>query len=254
MSNWFLIDLNGDERHGYVVGSHLPLADPAYSALVDLGLNRQAEVWKDDLAHYHAESEEHYLVVRGSLTVELGDQTVSVPAGHLLGVKAGTSHCVVGGQGPIETFGMRVPATRNDKVVVQQSQVCPNDSWFLLDLHVPCSDYQAGACLPISSPGYSPLWDFWSGWQKSLRTWRGQHSHYHTHAEEYYVVLQGRLDLEVDGQVILVEPRYLLGVKPGCVHAVVGGQEPIDTFFLRVPGGRGDKTVVGPCRWLGPTR
>jgi hypothetical protein len=34
-------------------------------------------------------------------------------------------------------------------------------------------------------------------------------------------------------------------VKPGAVHMVVGGEEPVDTFFLRVPGGRGDKTTVG---------
>jgi mannose-6-phosphate isomerase-like protein (cupin superfamily) len=250
MDNWFLINLNGDERHGYIAGSRLPQAAPAYSTLVDVGFNRQADVWRDDFAHYHVESEEYYLVIRGSLALEVGGQIVFVPAGHLLGIKAGTSHCVVGGQGPIESFSIRMPGNKNDKVVVRQSQVCPNDSWFLLDLRVPCSDYQAGACLPTTSPAYSPWWDFWSGWQKSLITWRGQEFHSHTRAEEYYIVLQGRLDLKVDGQVISVRPGYLLGVKPGAVHSVVGGQEPVDTLFFRVPGGRGDKTVVDSRRFV----
>lgn len=248
ISKWFLIAFSGDERHGYVAGSRLPRADPAYSTLVDIGFNRQADVWQDDFAHYHTESEECYLVIRGGLALEVGSQIVSVPAGHLLGIKAGTSHRVVGGQGPIESFSIRVPGGENDKVVVRQSQVCPGDSWFLLDLHAPHSDYQAGACLPTTSPAYSPLWDFWSGWQESLITWRGQEFHYHTRAEEYYVVLRGRLDLEVDGQVVSVQPGYLLGVKPGAVHGVIGGQEPIDTLFIRVPGGRGDKTVVSGRR------
>jgi len=250
MDTWFLVNFNGDERHGYIAGSRLPQTDPAYSTLVDVGFNRQAGAWRDELPHYHAGSEEYYLVVHGSLALEVGGQTVSVPAGHLLGVKAGTSHRVVGGQGPIESFSIRVPGNKDDKVVVQRSQVCPNDSWFLLDLHAPCSDYQAGACLSTTSPAYSPGWDFWSGWQRSLITWRGQEPHYHTRAEEYYIVLQGRLDLEVDGQLISVRPGYLLGVKPRAVHGIVGGREPIDTFFFRVPGGRGDKTVVGSCHFL----
>lgn len=250
MDNCFLIDLSGDERHGYVVGGYLPPGDPAHSTLIDIGFNRQAHAWRDDDAHYHAESEEYYLVIRGRLDLQVVGQAVSVPAGHLLGVRAGTPHRMVGGQGPIESLAVRVPSNTRDKVVVQSGQKCPNDAWFLLDLRAPHSDYQAGACLPATSPAYSPLWDFWSGWQQSLNTWRGQEHHYHTHAEEYYVVLQGRLDLEVDGQVVSVQPDALLGVKPGVVHGVIGGREPIDTFFIRVPGGRGDKTVVGSRRFL----
>jgi mannose-6-phosphate isomerase-like protein (cupin superfamily) len=133
---------------------------------------------------------------------------------------------------------------------VPQSQSPSSGRWFLLDLHAPVSDYQAGACLPQSSPAYSPWWDLWCGWRSSLSTWQGQERHFHSRAEEYYVVLQGRLDLEVDGTLIAVEPGSLLGVRPGARRVVVGGQEPVDTFFLRVPGGRGDKTIVGPI--VGP--
>lgn len=250
MDNWFLIDLDGDERCGYVAGNCLPPDDLAYSPLVDIGFSRQADVWQDDGPHYHVESEEHYLVIRGRLDVRVGSQTVAVPAWHLLGARAGTPHRVVGGQGPIESFLVRVPGDKRDKVVIQQWEICPSDAWFLLDLRAPSSDYQAGACLPTTSPAYSPLWDFWSGWQKSLTAWRGQEHHYHTRGEEYYVVLRGRLDLEVDGQVVSVQPGFLLGVKPGAVHGVVGGREPIDSLFFRVPGGRGDKTVVGSHRFL----
>ena len=160
MDKWFLVDLGGDERHGYIAGSRLPQTDPAHSTLVDIGFNRQVDARQDHLSHYHAEREEYYLVIQGSFALVVGDHNVSVPAGHLMGVKAETSHRVVGGQGPIESFSIRVPGGKNDKVVVQQSQSRPDGSWFLLDLHAPCSDYQAGACLPATSPAYSPLWDF----------------------------------------------------------------------------------------------
>jgi mannose-6-phosphate isomerase-like protein (cupin superfamily) len=84
----------------------------------------------------------------------------------------------------------------------------------------------------------------------SLLAWRGQEHHYHGRAEEYYIVLEGRLDLRLDGEVVSVLPGHLLGVGPGTVHGIVGGQEPVDTIFFRVPGGRGDKTVVDLGRFL----
>ena len=167
-----------------------------------------------------------------------------MPERHLLGVKPGTSHRVAGGQGPIESFSIRVPGCRDDKVVEERSQVPQPGEWFLMDLRGPVPDYQAGACLPPDSPSFSRLWDFWSGWPKELSTWQGQERHWHSQAEEYYVVLQGRLDLEIDGSLVHVGPGHLLGVKPGAIHVVVGGQAPVDTFFLRVPGGRGDKNPV----------
>jgi mannose-6-phosphate isomerase-like protein (cupin superfamily) len=111
-------------------------------------------------------------------------------------------------------------------------------------LHAEASDYQAGECLPPTSAGYSPWWDFWSGWQRSLSTWFGQERHFHTKPEEYYVVLRGSLELEVQGSVIPVVPGSLVGVRAGAPHVVVGGQEPVDTFLVRVPGGRGDKTLA----------
>lgn len=250
VQGWFLSNLRGDELSGYVAGGRLPESDPAHSQWVDLGYSRQAWVWQDDQAHYHGECEEHYLVVEGRLELELAGQAVAVPAGHLLGVRAGTPHRVVGGQAPIESFLIRTPGGRQDKVLLRPGQAAPDDSWFLLDLRAPHEDYQAGACLPEGSPSYSPRWDFWSGWQVGLSTWRGQEHHYHNRAEEYYVVVRGRLDLELDGEVVSVLPGHLLGVGPGAVHGVVGGQEPLDTFFFRVPGGRGDKTVVGARRFL----
>jgi hypothetical protein len=44
--------------------------------------------------------------------------------------------------------------------------------------------------------------------------------------------------------LVSVNANQILGVRPGAVHKVVGGKGPADVLFVRVPGGRGDKTVV----------
>jgi hypothetical protein len=37
----------------------------------------------------------------------------------------------------------------------------------------------------------------------------------------------------------------VMGVKPHTNHKVLGGKGPVDILFVRVPGGRGDKVLVG---------
>ena len=77
-----------------------------------------------------------------------------------------------------------------------------------------------------------------------VEEWANEPRHFHTVREEYYIVLKGQLDFEIDSSIVSVCAGEILGVKPPTVHRVIGGEGPVDILFVRVPGGRGDKSVI----------
>ena len=46
--------------------------------------------------------------------------------------------------------------------------------------------------------------------------------HYHKNLTEIYLVLEGSGQMELDGQIIPVEPFTAVFIKPGCRHRAVG--------------------------------
>ena len=60
-----------------------------------------------------------------------------------------------------------------------------------------CHGYIVGSRLPRSHPAYSPLLDF--GYNRQTSAWRDDVSHHHSQVEEYYLVTQGSLVVEVGG-------------------------------------------------------
>lgn len=69
----------------------------------------------------------------------------------------------------------------------------------------------------------------------SVPPWVDGDVHFHTDAEEYFLVLQGELRLLIDGTVFTLRPYEALLVRPQVPHAVVGGRGPIEHFVLRMP-------------------
>ncbi|MFQ6074508.1 MAG: cupin domain-containing protein [Candidatus Bathyarchaeia archaeon] len=100
---------------GWVVGSQQPKGSDRYSERIQIGFNQSDEPWVDDAPHLHTDSEEWYIVLRGSLKIRVGGQVVSVGPREVLGVKANTPHRIIGGEGPIEEFSVRTPSIQ-DKV------------------------------------------------------------------------------------------------------------------------------------------
>src|SRR5947209_8614213 len=47
-------------------------------------------------------------------------------------------------------------------------------------------------------------------------------AHYHKKMTEIYVVLEGEGHLELDGQLIPVQPLTAIYIKPGCRHRAIG--------------------------------
>jgi len=46
--------------------------------------------------------------------------------------------------------------------------------------------------------------------------------HYHKKLTEIYVVLEGKGEMELDGERVPVEPMTTIFIKPGCRHRAIG--------------------------------
>jgi mannose-6-phosphate isomerase-like protein (cupin superfamily) len=250
MQNYCLVDLGVANRRGYFMGATLPASDPAYSKWIDIGFNRSEQAWRDPSAHLHTDSEEYFIVLKGRIDLEVNQVPIPVMPGWMVGVRGRVPHRITGVETPIENFILRVPGGGRDKVLLypQTSATLidrPDGGIIRLDLHQPHDDYLLGACLPPAQETYSSHLDFTCGWDVNpLLEWRGEKLHYHRLREEYYIVLKGRLDFEINGARLSLSPWQILGVRPGTIHKVTGGKGLVDILFVRVPGGRGDKVVV----------
>jgi mannose-6-phosphate isomerase-like protein (cupin superfamily) len=68
--------------------------------------------------------------------------------------------------------------------------------------------------------------------------------HLHRESEEFYLLLHGELDLDIDGVFVSLQPNELLMVLPEVPHAVIGGHGRIEYFGFRAPA-LDDKQMVG---------
>ena len=71
--------------------------------------------WADPGQHYHVESDEVFIVLKGSVDVEVDDERFSLEAGELCFFPAGLLHAITGAHPPVEAFVIRAPAM-SDKV------------------------------------------------------------------------------------------------------------------------------------------
>lgn len=114
------------------------------------------------------------------------------------------------------------------------------NNFFLLDLgNEQRHGYIIGGKLSESAPAYSPLLDV--GFNHQSFSWSDETPHLHTSSEEYFIVLQGCLNLLVNSYPVTVEPYQLVGVRANVPHQIIGGQAPIMNFLIRVPGKGKDK-------------
>ena len=67
--------------------------------------------WADSDVHAHRLSEEHYLLLHGCLWFFVADSVLSLRPAEILVVKPGVPHAVIRGEGLIEHFGFRAPAS-----------------------------------------------------------------------------------------------------------------------------------------------
>ncbi len=71
--------------------------------------------WTDPGPHLHRDSDEVYIVLKGSIVLDIDGEQVTVAAGEVCFVPAGVYHAVVAVETPIQDFVIRSPAGQ-DKV------------------------------------------------------------------------------------------------------------------------------------------
>jgi mannose-6-phosphate isomerase-like protein (cupin superfamily) len=67
------------------------------------------------------------------------------------------------------------------------------------------------------------------------KNWADEMSHAHTQSDECFIVLQGELVVEVEGERFTVGPREFCCFPRGQYHAIIEVHPPVETLMIRAP-------------------
>jgi mannose-6-phosphate isomerase-like protein (cupin superfamily) len=82
---------------------------------LQIWFNRTDETWRDPAPHFHIESDEIFIVLKGALIVDVDGERLRVEADELCAFPAGVVHSVVAVEPPVESLMIRAPSV-SDKV------------------------------------------------------------------------------------------------------------------------------------------
>lgn len=114
MKDHVLMNLNALRGGNVLIGPNV--SEGMRTRDIMLGFNRNDRPWKSEM-HYHEQSKEIYIILKGGLTLRVGDESVGVKSNQMLVVKEGVIHDIEDFDLPIELVTIRVPAVE-DKIVV----------------------------------------------------------------------------------------------------------------------------------------
>ena len=99
-----------------LLSGHTPPDDVGFrSARLQIWFNRTEEGWTDPIPHEHLESDECFVVLTGSIEVEVAGKRVTVGPREFCCFPAGVTHAIVAVHPPVETLMIRAPSI-DDKV------------------------------------------------------------------------------------------------------------------------------------------
>lgn len=75
----------------------------------------------------------------------------------------------------------------------------------------------------------------WIWYNHSDESWTDPQTHMHRESDECFIVLQGGLEIEVEGERHTNGPREFCCFPAGVYHRVVSAQTPVETLMLRSP-------------------
>jgi len=75
----------------------------------------------------------------------------------------------------------------------------------------------------------------WAWFHHSDEGWSEPQLHAHRESDECFIVLQGSLDVEVEGELYTVGPREFCCFPAGVYHRVVSVHPPLEALMLRSP-------------------
>jgi mannose-6-phosphate isomerase-like protein (cupin superfamily) len=190
------------------------------------------------------------LLLHGELGLYIAGAYVDLQPNELLMVLPQVPHAVLGGQGKIEYFGFRAPYL-NDKQTVGEIP-CRNSN--------PSSQTERelkaewGCRIPLSTAENQNCWLI--GWSaakhpsrhliltylnfptlESANTGIGSRLRmpYHQQSWEYYVALKGRKILQIEEELVNVDPGEILEVPPMVRHNVHSREAPYEGLTIQVP-------------------
>ena len=228
------------------------LVAPPGSAHSFLSIRHTADVqpWADPDIHIHSDSEEYYLLLRGTLRFYVDDQIYSLNPREILGVQKGVPHAVVDGKGPIEHFSFRAPSREDRKSIladpvkygeiVEESRREITMSWgfraSMNDLNnCNCWLIGKGEAKHYSDDFLFAFLDFPTEEQAIAGIGTRLRMHLHMESWEYYICLSGSKTLQIDEEKIDVHPGEMVEVHPGTKHNVIGRRSPYLGATFRVP-------------------
>lgn len=85
------------------------------SEQLQIWYNHTDKTWKDPAPHYHTESDEIFIILLGSIVVEVEGERHTIQAGEFCCFPVGVYHSVVEVHPPVESFMIRAPSIE-DKV------------------------------------------------------------------------------------------------------------------------------------------
>ncbi len=91
------------------------------SERLQIWYNNTAEAWRDPQPHAHLESDECFIVLRGTLIVEVEGERFTVGPREFCCFPRGVYHAVVEVYPPVETLMIRAPSAE-DKVYPGQAE------------------------------------------------------------------------------------------------------------------------------------
>lgn len=104
-----------------VLSGHTPRDEVGFtSQKLQIFYNNTDIPWQDTGLHAHEESDECFIVLKGSLTVEVAGERHLISAGEFCCFPVGIYHAVVEVETPAETFMIRVPSV-SDKVYREEN-------------------------------------------------------------------------------------------------------------------------------------
>ena len=99
-----------------LLSGHTPRDEFGFqSERLQIWYNNQDYAWRDPGLHYHTESDECFIVLKGSIVVQVGDEVHTIEAGEYCCFPVGVWHAVIEVHPPVESLMIRAPSVA-DKV------------------------------------------------------------------------------------------------------------------------------------------
>ena len=233
---------------GYIVAPWIP---GVTHELVTIRHSVSVPPWADSDLHFHSASEEYYFLFQGELQLLVDGSVFTLKPGEVLMVKPRVPHAVVGGDGPIEHFVIRMPAPDDRQTTGKVLPVLPP----VKDEAKRELQFDWGCRVPLTEARHQNCWLFGVGQARfhsdymclaylsfptdeSVNADRQSYRHcLHLHKEsyEYYTVLRGTRILQIDEKFVQINEGEILEVPPQVKHVLHATHTPFEGFTFRVP-------------------